>query len=358
MPAAVLAMTSAAAVAQTPTRLTGVVRDSADAPLADVEVVLRNTSRGTRTNSRGQFTLDDVDPGTYRVWFRRLGYRSVEYTWVAVRGQGTEIAVGMSAIPRTLDPVVVRAEEDRAAASRASLLGLVIDPNQMPVGEAEVQLVGANMYGTTRSNGGFLFKPLDIGTYAVRVRKLGFAPTTATVQLLPNDDREIVIVLQPLATNLDPTVVTEKSGYGKDQRAWDELEQRKRWTSFKTRFLGPGDLEGYHGVDLEVALIRMGLNNPHPNGPPPRPTSINPAGTRPPRQTPNLGLSCLLLNGTEAVYMPLRTYSTDDLELLEVYPPGTEISGTIAPHFHNPACLSNSLFDHPTYYVLWFKNRN
>ena len=99
-----------------------------------------------------------------------------------------------------LDPVVVRAEEDRAAASRASLLGLVIDPNQTPVGEAEVQLVGANMYGTTRSNGGFLFKPLDIGTYAVRVRKLGFAPTTATVQLLPNDDREIVIVLQPLGT--------------------------------------------------------------------------------------------------------------------------------------------------------------
>ena len=322
---ATLAGVSAATVApaQTPARLTGIVRDSAGGVLADAEVILRETSRGIRTNARGEFTLDDVAPGAYRVWFRRLGYRSVEYNWAARGGEHTELSVALAPVPRQLDPVVVRADEDKRAAAHASILGLVIDANEQPIPEAEVQL---------RRRGHGRHHPLErrlsssshsaSAPTSFGVRKLGYSPVTVTVQLVPNDDREVVVRLDPLATKLDPTIVTEKSGYGKDQIAWDELEKRKRWQSFQTRFLGPEDLKSFYGVDLAVATIRMGLNNPRPNGRA-RPMSINPNGTRRVAQAADDGFACILLNGKEGVYHRLSLYSTADIELLEVYPPTT-----------------------------------
>src|SRR5262249_28005646 len=116
---ALVALGAASAFAQAPPALTGVVRDSAGAPIADVEVVLRDANRATRTNGRGEFCLDAPDGGSYVVWFRRLGLRSVEYSWHARPGERVEVSVSLLALPRQLDPVIVRADEDRRAASRA-----------------------------------------------------------------------------------------------------------------------------------------------------------------------------------------------------------------------------------------------
>ncbi|HEY4305246.1 MAG TPA: carboxypeptidase-like regulatory domain-containing protein [Gemmatimonadaceae bacterium] len=229
---ALVAFSAAGAFAQARSTLVGIVRDSAGAPLSDVEVILRDAGEATRTNERGQFSLD-APTKSYIVWFRRLGYRSIEYTCAAHAGQRLEISVSLFAIPRTLDPVVVRADEDKRSRARASLLGLVLDSSGAAIPEAEVQLVGADIAGADRANGGFLFKPLGVGTYVVRVRKLDYTPSTTTVQLVPDDDHEIVVCLRPLAENLDAVVVTEKSGDGRDQTVWDGLEHRRRFQSFK-----------------------------------------------------------------------------------------------------------------------------
>src|SRR5690349_16041073 len=74
--------------------LTGVVRDSAGNGLRDVEVLLRGTTYATRTNDSGQFTLPGIAPGTYRAFFRRLGFQSVEYNWMPDPGERTEVSVG------------------------------------------------------------------------------------------------------------------------------------------------------------------------------------------------------------------------------------------------------------------------
>jgi len=73
-----------------PATLAGVVRDSTGAPIADAEVVVRELTQGTRTNARGEFTLRDILPGAHQVWFRRLGYRSVDYNWDARPAERTE----------------------------------------------------------------------------------------------------------------------------------------------------------------------------------------------------------------------------------------------------------------------------
>lgn len=111
----------------------------------------------------------------------------------------------------------------------------MLDTAGAPIPEAEVQLVGADIAGTTRANGGFLFEPLAVGSYVVRVRKLGYSPAMVTVQLVKDDDHEVVVFLHPLAAGLEPFVVTERSGYGRDQVAYEELDKRKRWQSFQTR---------------------------------------------------------------------------------------------------------------------------
>lgn len=341
--------------------ISGSVVDSTGRPIAGVDVVLRDANRAARTDDQGRYTLDDVAPGAYTVWFRRLGYRSIEYNWAAKAGGRTEANIVFFPLPRQLDPVVVRADEDKRAAGRASILGLVMDQQGLPVPEAEVQLVGANMGGTTRDNGGFLFKPLAVGTYLIRVRKLGYTPAMQSVQLVQGDDREIVFVLRSLAKKLDAFQVTERSGYGRDQSVYEELEQRKRWINFQNRLIGPEDLKTYYGRHLDEALIKLGLYQSKTIVGAKAARPMNP-GTTNPYKTAGMGdvlhdNVCLLLNGKEGVWQPLATYSTDDLEMLEVYPPGTELTGSVSWRFHMGQCKAISFVDHPLYLVLWFKNR-
>lgn len=371
---AILVFAAGVAHGQTPATLVGVTRDSAGRPLADVEVILRDAANAaagaaaaTRSNDRGQFTLE-AQPGSHSVWLRRLGYRSVEYTWRAMPGQRTEISVALSAIPRQLDPVIVRADEDKRSASRSSILGLVIDTADKPIPEAEVQLVGADLGGTTRDNGGFLFKPLAVGSYILRVRKLGYAPAMVALQLVQSDEREVVIRMTPLPASLDAFVVTEQSGYGRDQAVYDELDQRKRWTNFKTRLLGPEDLKAFNGRSIDEAVIRMGLYVPPTvsTAKARRPMSINGGGgqrqiTTAPSNAAGMGdirhdLACILLDGKTPVVRPLTSYTTDQIDMLEVYPPGTEVTGTVSWRFYQNQCKSLSLTDHPPYYVLWLKH--
>lgn len=340
-----------------PASLAGVVHDSSGAPIPNAEIIVPELSRTVRAGERGEFTLADVAPGSYEVWIRRLGYRSIEYNWMARAGQRTEISVTLHAIARTLDPVVVRAEEDRRMRGSSSILGLVVDTVGNPVDEAEVQLVGADRIAVTRANGGFLFRPLPVGTYLIKVRKLGYQPAMMTLSLQNRDDREILLRVTPLATQLDAMIIAERSGYGTSQRVYDELDERMRWHDFKSIVLGRDALERFHGWSLDYAVESMGLpgleilaKRRGARGP----RSINPRGTQQSMAGVGDGVAdaCILLNGRTQIHQPLSAFSTADLELIEIYPSGTEATGTIADRMSGP-CKAQSLFAHPTYFVIW-----
>jgi hypothetical protein len=337
--------------------LTGVVRDSTGAPIADAEVIVRERTQGTRTNERGEFALREVPPGAYQVWFRRLGFRSVDYNWEARPGERTNVNVVLHLVPRTLDPVVVRAEEDRRLKGSSSILGIVVDSAGAPIDEAEVQLVGANRVGVTRSNGGFLFRPLPVGQYLLRVRKLGYAPANMTLSLLDHDDREVIIKMRALPAKLDAMTITARSGYAPDDHALEDLDKRLRWQSFKTVVAGRDRLEPLGTMGLDQAV--MGLGG----------TGAIQVATRmaEARQVPRLfgrgepaprtsfGDDCILLDGKTQLYQPLRSFSAAQVELIEVYPPGTEVTGTVADKMRDPACRAEGLLRHPTYYVIWLR---
>ena len=165
----------------------------------------------------------------------------------------------------------------------SSILGMVIDTAGNPIEEAEVQLVGADRVGVTRANGGFLFRPLPVGPYVIKVRKLGYEPATMTVTLRGHDDREVLLRIAPLAAQLDAMVIAERSGYGSGQRIYDELDERMRWHDFKSVVLGRDDLERFHGWSLDYAIQAMGVpgleilaQRRSARGP----RSIDPRGTR------------------------------------------------------------------------------
>jgi len=335
-----------------PSTLVGVVRDSTGAPIGDAEVVVRELTQATRTNARGEFTLRDVPPGAHQVWFRRLGYRSVDYNWEARPGERTEVTVVLHAIPRTLDPVVVRAEEDRRLKGTSSILGLVVDSAGTPIDEAEVQLVGANRVAVTRPNGGFLFRPLPVGPYLLRVRKLGYRPTTMTLSLVDHDDREVVIRIQALPVNLDAMKIAERSGYAPDDHALEDLDKRMRWQNFRTIVAGRDKLSEFGTMGLDQALGGLGVTGAEAAAK--QMAQARQLG-RGRVQPSGFGDACILLNGKTQLHQPLHSFKADQIEMVEVYPSGSEVTGTISTKMRTDDCRALSLFQHPTYYVVWLR---
>ena len=351
-----------------PATLAGVIKDSLDKPIADAEVFLRDVGRGTRTNARGEFTLGDVPPETYEVWFRRLGYESAQYTWSARAGERTEVKVMLHLLPRSLDPVVVRAKEEKTIQGRSSLLGVVVDSLGHPVEEAEVQLVGADRTAVTLANGGFLFRSLPVGPYVVRVRKLGYAPNVLHFELQDGEEREVMVRIRGLAQSLDAVIINERSGFGNDQAAWDELDRRRRWHTSKEIVLGRDELRRYYSYPLDMAtqFMRGGVVAPPTrsvtdalgalNGVASSPAKTAARERREMQMGAPEGDACILLNGSMAVRRPLSSFTVNELDLLEIYPPWTELSGTVAARFNGiRECRAAGLMQHPTYYVLWTK---
>lgn len=343
--------------AQGTATLTGTVRDSGGRGIRDAEIILResgNDLRSVRANADGEFTVAGVQPGAYSVWFRRLGYVSVDYNWAARYNEKTDVKVKLFVIAQKLNPVEVRASEDKMMKGNSSLLGLVIDQNDEPIGEAEVQLVGSDRAGTTRANGGFLFKPIPFGAYVVRIRKLGYSPSLVSVSIDKVDDRELVVVLRKLSTTLSTVRITEESGFGHDQFVYQDLEQRLRWHNYKSQVLGPAELKRFEGMPIGLISQQLGvgfwaattarrMQNRRPGG----------------QSTMSVGGEedgCVLLNGKTQSNVPLSFYNEKDIDFLEIYPPGTELTGSISSRMHGK-CAAISLFRHPTYYVLWEKGR-
>ena len=84
----------------------GVVTDSTNKPIANVEVMLSDAGKGTGTNEQGVFVLRDVPAGSQRVVVRHVGYGPVETQLSFVGGQTIQRHI-MMVRSTTLDSVVV-----------------------------------------------------------------------------------------------------------------------------------------------------------------------------------------------------------------------------------------------------------
>jgi hypothetical protein len=166
--------------------LVGIVMDSLHEPLADVEVLIRAPRRQVRTNARGVFKLGGLEPGTYEVTVRRIGYELALQKYV-ITDSGGVARFCLVAEPRGLAPMVT-------SVLRGGLSGVVADTAMALVPGAEVRVMGEGLWAVTDSAGEF-YIPAEKGTYAVVVTKNGYGQALLSVSIPTDSGRRIAVWL-------------------------------------------------------------------------------------------------------------------------------------------------------------------
>jgi hypothetical protein len=330
--ASAMALTDAGA--QDTLNLLGKVTSVAGTPISGVEVRIDGSKFVTRSRDDGTFAFVKAPKGPQLLLLRLLGYLPAK---AEVRVPTAEpVEVTMLATPHNLDTV-------RVVASLNVLAGVVVDHKDLPIPGATVEmLAGSSSSATTDSSGWFTFTSVKSGSVLVRARKLGFAPATTSIRL--EDWRGVVIHLDPIDDKLSGSRLEQASGFGNTAAfVWNETQARLVQRTGRAIVIPREELAQWDDFPLGQAIVRTATGSAQTS-------DLNAAGNN----------ICVLLNGRNAVGSSnLQTFRTEDVEFVELYPPGTENSGTVARYLRSAGCRRVQVpgsFTAGVYYaVVWLR---
>lgn len=325
----------AGAGAQDTLNLRGTVKTIDGTPISGVEVRIEGSNLVTRSRQDGGFTFSKAPPGPQLLLFRLLGYLPNK---AEVRVPTKDpVEVSMLPTPHSLDTVKV-------TASVNVLAGVVVDNRDKPIPGANVDLLnGSTTSATTDDKGWFTFRSVKSGYVLVRARKLGFQPLTTSIRL--EDWRGLVMHLEPLDDKLTGTRLDDASGFGNTNAfVWTETQQRLAMRTGHAIVIPREELAEFDDYPLGQAIVRTKTGQAQT-------ADLNAAGN-------NL---CVLLNGRNAVgSSSLQNFRTEDVEFVELYPPGTEMSGTVSRYMRAAGCrrvqLPGSFAAGVYYAVVWLRS--
>jgi Carboxypeptidase regulatory-like domain/CarboxypepD_reg-like domain len=309
--------------AQAGTQIRGRVVDATGQPVVDAQIELAPSSKRTLSDDDGGFLFVDLSAGSYTVQVRRIGYQpSTQRVDVGARATATAV-ITLVAIPRVLDSIRVFAK-----AHGLRYTGAVLDDRSAPIEGAVVMVPGKARELRTDINGRFSVDGMSEGTVLARVRKIGFVPQLHSLQLM--NEKVDTIRMKRLVQTLTQVQVLAQSGFGKDTFAYRDLDARMRWKTEKSYVVGRDEFDQQGTTDLSTAIRYSGtggrfggsLGKPLPSG-------------------------CIIINGERALRdWPLSAFYADEVEVVEVYPPKSDPSGTIEPRGCDP--------DKPVY-IIWMR---
>lgn len=309
-------------------------------------MTLVEEAAATRTDSSGRFALRDVLPGGHTTLFRRISYRSVEYHWIARRGGGLQIDVVMTLAPNQLDRVVIEAPGVSRRRGTSSIGGTVIDSAGAAVSGADVRLLGAGLSTVTDSTGRFEFQMFAAGSYIIRIRRRGLMSSSLVMQLIDDDSRGITIKLFGLPKNTNLRDIAAASGYGVGDVAFDAFDRRERGSPGRP-VLGPVDLFRADHAPLDFLLQQY------------RDAALM-RRSRSPMGNEGMGSTaegdCLLIDGRRAAYQPLRSFSSVDVQLVEVFRANAFVDQFVISQMELFTECRGSMDHHPSYFVLWTRS--
>ena len=325
---------ASAGAQDTAPNLRGKVISISGNPIDGVEVRIEGSPMITRSGHDGTFAFVNAPKGSQVLLFRLLGYLP---TKSLVRVPNADIPVTtMLPTPRNLDTV-------RVTASLNVLAGVVVDDRNKPIPGASVEMLsGTNTSVTTDESGWFTFMSVRSGTVLVRARKLGFSPVTTSLRL--EDWRGVVIHLEPLDDKFTGSKLEDASGFGNTNTfAWRETQQRLAMKSGRAIVIPREELEPYDDFPLNQAIPRTSTGQTETSDLAAASTNI-----------------CVLLNGRNTVGpSSLSNFRTEDVEFVELYPPGTEVSGTVVRYLRNAGCrrvsVPGSFVVGVFYAVVWLR---
>jgi len=314
--------------------LAGVVHAVGGLPLGDVNVTLIGESLAARSDSTGAFTLAGISPGPHTALFRRLGYRSVDYRFTARAGVRIEVAVTMAPAPHELERVVIEAPGVTRRRGTSSIGGTISDSLGAPVVGADVRLLAAGLRTVTDSQGQFEFRSLAAGSYIVRARARGLRSANAVMQIVADDNRGITMKMYGVAGRAARDT-SAASGYGVADVGYDAFDRRER-SSESNIVLGPADLVRNGRTPLDLLLQRYLDMSAHAAG-------IGSIDTN----------DCLLVNGQRALYQPLGSFRSVDVQLVEAFRKNAIVDPYLVMQMNDVADCRGDEARHPPYFVLW-----
>jgi hypothetical protein len=302
------------------------VLDAGGVPVVDVQIELNPGVRRTLSEDDGSFVFTQVKAGAYTLQFRRIGY--------APQTVNVQVAAGATASPViTLAPIARELDSIRIFEKSNGLryTGTVLDDRSAPIEGAIVMVAGKARELRTDAAGHFSVEGFGAGTVVARVRKIGFAPQLHTLQMIHSKIDSIR--MKPLARNLSTIEVQAKSGFGKDTFAYRDLDQRMRWKTEKSYVVSREEFDEQGTTDLANAIrysVTGGkyggtLQHPMPDG-------------------------CVIINGDRALRdWPLTAFFADEVEAVEVYPPKSDMTGSIEARGCDPKKQT---------YVIWTRGNS
>lgn len=267
-----------------------------DAEGAGVGAAVIRATQGPRTliaftEDDGDFRLGGLGGGTWTVAIRRLGYRPLAVE-LSLPGEGLRRNFTLETATTTLDPVLV-------AARWSGVRGVVGDARRVtPLAGASIRLLGSDANTGSDSLGAFAL-PLPGGRDVVlRVQRAGFVTRLVTAIVPENGYVEIDI---PLDTS--PRAP-------RDAWVWRDLDQRLKYATPRAAMIGRDEIAASDAISLGTALALA-------------------------RSTTRLGLvinrrACVFVNGIARPGFPVDAIDAGDVEFVEAYPPGSELTRSLA----------------------------
>jgi hypothetical protein len=314
--------------------LRGLVRSVGGLPLADAEVTVDGIRASVRSDARGGFSVPNVSKGIHSIGVRRIGYLP-SVTAVEVPAANALTLVLVPSRPE-LDTITVTAQVN-------VLAGVVVDEHNRPISGASVDLIGTRRGTvTTGDDGWFTFTAVRSGPSILHVLRPGFAGATQSVRL--DDWRGVVVHMTAIDTTLSKSRQAVLSGLGSNARhVWLETQMRLDRRNVGTVVVTSEELAPLSDLTLGDAITKT-------------PSAVNLLSDL----HANHNSACVLLDGSRMVGpVSLDTYNTDDVEFVELYPPGATPPRSVTAYLNNAGCSARAGAGGSggTFYaVVWLKN--
>ncbi len=327
----IAAVVGRSVLAQTAGEIRGRVVDQNGHAVENAEVQLLPGSRRTIALDDGRFTFTGVRQGTYVLAARRIGYEPTDVNAAVGDDSTLTVTITLVAIPAQLDAIHIR-----ETALGFEYSGVVLDQFDLPVADAEVVAMGVNHELKTDEQGRFTVPKLARGTLMLRIRKIGYAAYFESFRILA--DRADTIRVSRLAASLTPVEISERSGFGKDEWIYRDLDQRTRWKGPMVANISREELAQQGSANLCDALPRTS------------------GGARyifiPPSQCVK-GSFHVLLDGAMCMTRPLTSFTADEVEAVEYFPQPVD------SHVHLDSDPSGNLAARgcpPEVFVIWMRH--
>lgn len=171
-----------------PKLLVGVVKDTSDWAVEGVEISIPDLKRIAYSNADGRFRFENVPRGKYSMRARKIGY-AAQVRSFTVLADGGVAEFEIMPLTRALPAVIT-------TAVRLGLSGTVGDTSFRAIENAEVAILGKDMFAKTDSVGRF-FLPVPPGRYMVTIKRAGYADKVSAVSIPKDSGRNITAFLSP-----------------------------------------------------------------------------------------------------------------------------------------------------------------